>query len=261
LVQVHPSLSYITNINNMTSKKRSNCFTNYLLLLATLIGTSSAFVPNLYPPSVESYANLVTPLKISNVQSNKHVRSFLAVQPTNRRSRCLPALHLLGEAIEEYGDLVVGTFTVFCATSPYVVGVVFPKTMEKLMFKHVYKSYDTLEKEGIDPNLPQSAEVTWKNMYSSVGFFLTLTTFVEANNLNKYDGADVLRDSFVIWTIYYILATIKLRKEDTVLKIVEFNRLPSQAWHITVATVLLICVCTGPKAPLIEQLLRSIGLS
>eukprot|EP00555_Chaetoceros_dichaeta_P004708 CAMPEP_0198253876 /NCGR_PEP_ID=MMETSP1447-20131203/4260_1 /TAXON_ID=420782 /ORGANISM="Chaetoceros dichaeta, Strain CCMP1751" /LENGTH=134 /DNA_ID=CAMNT_0043939719 /DNA_START=362 /DNA_END=766 /DNA_ORIENTATION=- len=133
--------------------------------------------------------------------------------------------------------------------------------MYKFMFRHTYKDEPTLAAEGIDIDLPLRAEVTWTNMYSSVGFFITLAAFVEASHPIKLDAAGVLQDSFLIWAIFYILAVIKLRKEDVVLKIVDFdgNRLPAQAWHITVATLLLFCVFTGPKAPLVEQVLSAIG--
>jgi len=248
----------------LSYQKKSNRFTNCLLLLAALVGITSAFVPNLSLSSVGSHAHLVTPLKTSDVRNSKQVQSFLTVQRTNRRSRSLPALNLFGaetlaEAIASYGDIFVGTFVVFCATSPYVLGVVFPETMYKLMFKHVYKDEATLEAQGIAIDLPDRAEITWKNMYSSVGFFITLAAFQEANTPIRPDVTGVLRDTFLIWAIFYVLATIKLRKEDVVLKIVEGNRLPAQAWHITVATLLLFCVFTGPKAPLIEQVLSAIG--
>jgi len=175
------------------------------------------------------------------------------IQSTVGRTKHAPALYLIKELVDDYGDIVVGMFTVFCATSPYILGTVFPTLMNKFVFLGVYKPASQLKEEGKEPTLSRSAEITWKCMFSAVGFFLTLLPFAQAYGLNTYSGADVLRDQFVVWAVFYILATGKLWYEGTVKDILAGGRLGAQLWHITVASILLYSVSTGPTAPIITR--------
>jgi len=237
----------------MVHKHKS--FLSIIWLLATLASLSSAFLPNSYAPPAGNKPHLMPSYEAKTLQHDL-VHPFLTIR-TSRRSNALPNLNsvvgVIGEIFRKYGDLVVGTATVSVAVTPYILGLFVPKLMNKLAFFPIYKTETELVKNGQDKDLAKSAESYWKCMYASMGFLLVLVTFLEANAYTLYTGADVLRDQFAIWALFYYAATYKLRREDVKLDILGTNRLFSQVCHLVFAGFLTLSVFIGPKAKILTR--------
>jgi len=237
----------------MVYKQRS--VLSIIWLLATLPTLSSAFVPNSYAPPAGSKAHQIPSYETKNLQHNL-VQPFLTIR-TSRRGNALPTLNsvvgAIGGIFAKYGDLVVGTFTVFCAVTPYMLGVFFPKFLNNQIFFPVYKSEEELKKDGQSQDLARGAEITWKCMYASIGFLSMFVTFIQANTYTVYSGADVLRDQFAIWALFFYAATYKLRHEAIKLDILGKNRFLAQVFHLIFAGFLTISVFIGPKAKIITR--------
>jgi len=238
----------------MVHKHKS--FLSIIWLLVTLASLSSAFVPNAYVPPAGSKAHLTPSYETKTLQHDL-VQPFLTIR-TSRRSNALPTLNgvagAIGDIFRTYGDLVVGTFTVFCAVTPYMAGILFPKLLNRILFFRIYKTEKELAADGQDQDLSKGAESMWKCMYASMGFLLTLVTFLQANTYDLYTGPDVLRDQFAIWALFFYAATYKLRYEDVKLEILGTNRFMAQVAHLIFAGFLTISVFIGPKAKIITRL-------
>jgi len=230
-------------------------FLSIIWLLATLASLSSAFVPNSYAPPAGNKPHLMPSYEAKTLQHDL-VQPFLTIR-TSRRSNALPNLNsvvgVIGEIFRKYGDLYVGTFTLGCAVTPYMLGLFFPKFWNNRFFFPVYKTETELVENGQDKDLAKSAESMWKCMYVSLGFLLVLVTFLEANTFTLYTGPDVLRDQFAIWALFYIAATYKLRHEAVKLDVLGRNRFLAQVWHVIVAVFLTLSVFIGPKAKILTR--------
>lgn len=158
-------------------------FLSIIWLLATLASLSSAFVPNSYAPPAGNKPHLMPSYEAKTLQHDL-VQPFLTIR-ASRRSNALPNLNsvvgVIGEIFRKYGDLYVGTFTLGCAVTPYMLGLFFPKFWNNRFFFPVYKTETELVENGQDKDLAKSAESMWKCMYASLGFLLVLVTFLEAN--------------------------------------------------------------------------------
>lgn len=126
-------------------------------------------------------------------------------------------------------DLVVGYVTIAAACTPYVLGVIFPDFFEDKFFLPIYKNNE----EG------RAAEIGWKVRYAALGLALTTLIASEVIFFQERRAADILRDSYVAWALFYTEATRKIRSEakSGVLKDPE-DRAGIQLWHSFVVLVL-----------------------
>jgi len=126
-------------------------------------------------------------------------------------------------------QLTVGFVTIVAACTPYVLGVLFPKFFNNSFFLPVYKEDDA----------GRIAEIGWKVRYASLGLALTTLVFLEAYVDPAKDIMNVLKDSYIVWAIFYTEATRKIRAEATSEPpVFDGNRLAVQLWHILVVIVL-----------------------
>jgi len=140
------------------------------------------------------------------------------------------------ENIPEGTDLVFGAFIVFCAVTPYFLGLFFPDFFDETLFMKVYGENDAAGRR---------AEGNWKKLYSTQGLVLTTIQFLAY--LGELGVEEALRYDYIAWFLFYVVATAKLAIEDRVMGIVAFNRIPSQVWHVTVALVLLGDLIISPN--------------
>lgn len=129
-------------------------------------------------------------------------------------------------------DLIVGFGTIAAAAStPYVFGVFFPDFFNDSFFLPVYAEDDT----------GRIAEIGWKVRYASLGLALTTLAFLEIYLNPENDVVGILRDSYILWAIFYTEATRKIRSEATSDPPILENpsgRLGVQLWHLTVVLIL-----------------------
>ena len=145
-------------------------------------------------------------------------------------------------------DLSLGMFIIFCAVTPYFVGLFFPDFLFKKFFLPIYD--DAKEKEG------RAAEIYWKLLYATLGLSLTAISFNDAV-LTEVTAKDALRDSYVAWALFYVVAIIKIRYEATVSKIIEADgRGPIQIWHSLVVIGLLVDV--GLRSDVLDSVRQSL---
>ena len=97
-------------------------------------------------------------------------------------------------------DLVVGYVSVAAACTPYVLGTIFPKFFDKTIFLPIYNE----DESG------RIAEIGWKVRYASLGLALTTLVFAEVYFADK-DSVGILRDSYILWALFYAEATRKVR--------------------------------------------------
>ena len=97
-------------------------------------------------------------------------------------------------------DLAVGFVTIAAACTPYVLGTIFPTFFNDSFFLPVYKADDT----------GRIAEIGWKVRYASLGLALTTLAFYEVYFVHKQDAVEILRDSYILWAIFYTEATRKV---------------------------------------------------
>ena len=144
----------------------------------------------------------------------------------------------LFEAIESMPpnfDLALGMFVIFCAVTPYTLGLFFPTFLFKSFFIPIY---------GDNDEAGRNAEIYWKLMYSTLGLILSTITFTEAILDNGTQEA--LRDNYVAWALFYTGAIIKIRYEAHA-GIVEVNRVGIQVWHSIVVISMLVSVGLRPE--------------
>jgi len=127
-------------------------------------------------------------------------------------------------------DLVVGFGIIAAASTPYVFGAF---TNRLGFFLPIYAEDDS----------GRVAEIGWKVRYATLGIALTTLVFLEVYYHPENDVAKVLRDSYVLWAIFYTEATRKIRAEATsdspILSEPSFGgRLGIQLWHLFVVLVL-----------------------
>merc|ERR1712038_2182827 len=131
-------------------------------------------------------------------------------------------------------DLALGAFIIFCAVSPYVLGLFFPEKLNDSFFMKIYGDDD---KDG------RVAELGWKKMYATLG--LTLTSIQFYAYLGEISIETALRHDYIAWTLFYIAATIKLAVEKRG-NIIAEDYLSSQLWHLTVTIVLIVDLLISP---------------
>ena len=140
------------------------------------------------------------------------------------------------ENIPEGTDLVAGAFIIFCAVTPYFLGLFFPEKFDASFFM---KTYGDKNEEG------RAAENNWKKMYATLG--LTLTSIQFYAYLGQISIEDALRLDYIAWTLFYIAASIKLAVENR-RNLIAYNYIPSQLWHLVVACGLTADLLISPKA-------------
>eukprot|EP00560_Eucampia_antarctica_P004926 CAMPEP_0197833914 /NCGR_PEP_ID=MMETSP1437-20131217/20538_1 /TAXON_ID=49252 ORGANISM="Eucampia antarctica, Strain CCMP1452" /NCGR_SAMPLE_ID=MMETSP1437 /ASSEMBLY_ACC=CAM_ASM_001096 /LENGTH=144 /DNA_ID=CAMNT_0043438243 /DNA_START=284 /DNA_END=718 /DNA_ORIENTATION=+ len=113
------------------------------------------------------------------------------------------------------------------ACFPYVIGLISDQLRSKFFFD-IYKN-DTEE----DVVKARNAEIYWKLMYATLGLSLTVLQFVEVF-VSKMSAIDILKDSLVVWAIFYTGAIVKIRYEATKLDMLNDNRFGIQLWHFFV---------------------------
>jgi len=162
------------------------------------------------------------------------------------RSTSLSFFRSLAEAPISTEGLTFGWVVLCAAMTPYVIQLFAPKPLSFFLANY-YGGQDIadLEAEGkTDEEIAflvesgRVAEVEWKVRFASLGLVISTLAFFEVNG--GVDAVRVLRDSYIAWAIFYVDATLQIRRqalsEPPVLKI--DSRLGIQAWHILV-TVLL----------------------
>jgi hypothetical protein len=75
------------------------------------------------------------------------------------------------------------------------------------------------------------AEIYWKLMYATLGLALTSLNYFEVVSFK-------IRDSFLLWSVFYTAAAVKIRIEAVRLDIIAENRLFIQLWHSFVAVTM-----------------------
>jgi hypothetical protein len=144
----------------------------------------------------------------------------------------------LFEAIESMPpnfDLAFGIFVIFCAVTPYTLGLFFPTFLFKSFFLPIY---------GDNDEAGRNAEIYWKLMYATLGLVLSTITFTEAILDNGTQQA--LRDTYVAWALFYIGAIIKIRYEAGG-GIIKVNRVGIQVWHSIVVISMLVSIGLRPE--------------
>jgi len=126
-------------------------------------------------------------------------------------------------------DLVVGFGTIAAACTPYFLGVVFKDFFNDSFFIPTYE----------DDEAGRIAEIGWKVRYATLGLALTTLAFLEVYLFPENDPARILKDSYILWAIFYTDATLKIRREaEADPPVFSGNRLGVQAWHLTVVAIL-----------------------
>jgi hypothetical protein len=199
-----------------------------IAILATEIVPTDAFVtfrPCVFPAGA---ANSAAPTSVN--------RSPTASIPTRDSVKLQVAKVDLPPLPATPRSALVVAFGMICAAcAPYVVGLFFPRLLDKLFFLPVY----TNDKAG------RKAEIYWKLMYATLGLSLTTLGFVEVFFTDRSPTA-ILKDSYVLWSLFYTAAIIKIRYEATRLKIIAENRVFIQLWHSLVVLVMYAAVFGNP---------------
>lgn len=130
-------------------------------------------------------------------------------------------------------DLVVGFGIICAAVTPYVLAIPFKDFFNKNMFVPVYE----------DDELGRLAEIGWKVRYATLGLALTILAFSEVYIMDVPDPVKILKDSYVLWAIFYTDATLKIYREANsdplIFRSGELkDRLFTQGWHLFVVLVL-----------------------
>ena len=154
----------------------------FLHLLALMTNGSSAFAPIRTPMTPAAKSNIPAPVF---------------------KSPELPTLGGPSSTSLSMGssdlDLVVGFVTIAAACTPYVLGTIFPTFFNDGFFLPVYNA----DESG------RVAEIGWKVRYATLGLALTTLTFLEVYYGDK-EAVGVLRDSYILWAIFYTEATRKV---------------------------------------------------
>ena len=156
----------------------------FLHLLALMKNGSSAFAP------------IRTPMRTPAAKSNNPTPAvFKSPELTNLGDHSSTSLSM-GSSDP---DLVVGFVTIAMACTPYVLGTIFPTFFNDGFFLPVYNA----DESG------RVAEIGWKVRYATLGLALTTLTFLEVYYGDK-EAVGVLRDSYILWAIFYTEATRKV---------------------------------------------------
>ena len=145
-------------------------------------------------------------------------------------------------------DLVVGFGMIAAAVSPYALSLVF----EDFLFKKFFLPlYDDTE-EG------RAAEVGWKTRYATLALALTTLAAAEVLWNPSRDIVETLRDSYIVWAIFYTEAIRKIRQEALDGVLVKENRVGIQVWHALVVLVLWADVTTSPVGERITDFIKDV---
>jgi len=132
----------------------------------------------------------------------------------------------------EMVPLSFGFIVLACAVSPYVLAIPFPAFLENSFFLPTYMA----------STAGRIAEIEWKVRYATLGFALTALPFLEFIS-GRSDPKQILRDSYILWAIFYTDAALKVRREARAKPPIFIgNRAFTQTWHIFVAVALWVDV-------------------
>jgi len=184
--------------------------------------TERTLIPHL-PPKSNSLSHYSSPPTLSHYKNISKLNGVV--------SDFVDAL----QNIPEGTDLVVGAFIIFCAVTPYFLGLFFREKFDESLFMKIYGEND---EEG------RAAENNWKKMYATLG--LTLTSIQFYAFLDQISIEEALRHDYIAWTLFYIAATIKLAVENRK-DLVAYNYISSQIWHLIVACVLVADLLISPQ--------------
>lgn len=205
----------------------------FLHLLALMTNGSSAFAPIRTPMTPAAKSNIPAPVF---------------------KSPELPTLGGPSSTSLSMGssdlDLVVGFVTIAAACTPYVLGTIFPTFFNDGFFLPVYNA----DESG------RVAEIGWKVRYATLGLALTTLTFLEVYYGDK-EAVGVLRDSYILWAIFYTEATRKIRSEaraDPPILANPSGRLGIQLWHSLVTIVLWADVSESYTGQAITNFLKDV---
>eukprot|EP00571_Detonula_confervacea_P003745 CAMPEP_0172320032 /NCGR_PEP_ID=MMETSP1058-20130122/39431_1 /TAXON_ID=83371 /ORGANISM="Detonula confervacea, Strain CCMP 353" /LENGTH=213 /DNA_ID=CAMNT_0013035209 /DNA_START=33 /DNA_END=674 /DNA_ORIENTATION=+ len=131
-------------------------------------------------------------------------------------------------------DLVAGFIIVACAKTPYILEPLDPFKILTNKFVDTF----TNDEEG------KKAEIGYKTRLAALGVAITALAFYEVYFVEETNAATILRDSYVIWALYYTECTRVLRDLATRQPPVyaSDNRSFSQALHLIVSLVLWLDV-------------------
>ena len=149
------------------------------------------------------------------------------------------------ENIPEGTDLTVGAFIIFCAVTPYFLGLFFADKFDETFFMKIYGEND---EDG------RVAELQWKKMYATLG--LTLTSIQFYAFLDQITIETALRHDYIAWTLFFIAATTKLAVENRK-GLIAHNYVTSQVWHLVVALVLTADLLIRPDS--VEFISKTVG--
>jgi hypothetical protein len=214
-----------------------------LSLIASVVHKSAAFAPQstTLPKIAVSFSS---PGTSSNIMSQTLTMQPLLAPSLSKRKRTVNRMNTLSEkrqsakttttlSASSDPDLVVGFGMIAAACTPYALGIVFKDFFNDSFFLPIYADDD----DG------RIAEIGWKVRYATLGLALTTLAFLEVYLFPENDPARILKDSYILWAIFYTEATLKIRREATsdppILANPSFGgRLGIQLWHLTVVLVL-----------------------
>ena len=139
------------------------------------------------------------------------------------------------ESIPPDFDLGLGVAVIAAAMTPYVLGLFLPNILKEKFFVNIYRD-DRKETDEV-----RDAEIYWKLMFATLGLGNITYIFIAA--INRSDITQVLRDCYILWALFYLSATWKVRKERHLLEKRGFI----QAWHLLVSLALLVDVGIRPE--------------
>ena len=194
---------------------------------------AAAFV---FPPPRDSLATTL----VHNQYPSLLTRSgpLLGDLHTRGRSTELALVPQLLDALESIPpdfDLGLGVAVIAAAMTPYVLGLFLPNILKEKFFVNIYRD-DRKETDEV-----RDAEIYWKLMFATLGLGNITYIFIAA--INRSDITQVLRDCYILWALFYLSATWKVRKERHLLEKRGFI----QAWHLLVSLALLVDVGIRPE--------------
>ncbi|KAI2492642.1 hypothetical protein MHU86_21918 [Fragilaria crotonensis] len=104
----------------------------------------------------------------------------------------------------------------------------------------------------------REAEIGWKVRYATLALLLTSLTAGEVLFFPDRGSVAILRDSYLLWAVFYTEATRKIRWEakNHILKVK--NRFGIQLWHSIVVIILWADVSASPTATFIIDFLKDV---
>ena len=162
------------------------------LILLSAISCSMAFLPS----------SKIHSTRINGPLSREpmiHTSTYVGKVAHQKRMRFQKSTMQLASSPDT--QLTVGFVTIVAACTPYVLGVIFPNFFNKSFFLPVYEEDDA----------GRVAEIGWKVRYASLGLALTTLLFLEVYIDPMKDITSVLKDSYIVWAIFYAEATRKVR--------------------------------------------------